>query len=94
MPALKFSNSGVASKRVRLKRGPCASRALAAVLSLRPSAMLCDLGLSSQLRISQTTPDNILHPDHKALNVIHLAIVVSECLLIDEAEQVKGSTAM
>lgn len=65
MPTLNRANSGVASKRSRLKAG-CVSRALVFPLSLRPSAMLGNLRFTDQLLVSQSTPDDLTHPDHDA----------------------------
>ena len=92
MPALNSANSGVASKRDRLNRRPCVSRVPVAgglgSLSERPSAM-GRTRFTRQLSICQTATDDLLHPDHEAVNVIHLAVVKPERLFIDIPKQVE-----
>lgn len=93
MPRLNVLNSGVASKRVRLDGGPCASRALGVADSgncvSRPSAMLNNLCFPSQLSIRQAASDDLSHANHEARSVVHEPVVKPERLFIDVTKQVE-----
>jgi len=89
MLSLNSANSGVASKRDLLKRGPCVSRALGVPLSLRPSAMLHHFCFAGQLLVSQATANNLFHSEHEAVNIVSVAVIKPERLFIDVPEQVE-----